>query len=427
MAPLPFKMIKSAVAICTLYASIGGVLRNAVGEDWPAFRGPRGDGISLEEKFPIEWSGEKNIRWKIPLAGNGNSSPIVSRGNVFVTYATDEGSQRHLLCCDRSNGKVLWDKAVEFAKGEVTHQTNPYCGSTPAADGERVVVCHGNAGIYCYDYEGNELWSKKVGSVQHIWGYGTSPVLYDGMVIMNIGPGVETSLVALSLQDGSVLWQTPEPGGTNDTNGRLVGSWSTPIIVDHTGQTQIICSMPTRVVAYAPENGAILWSIAGMSSERGDLVYTSPIVKGDLGVAMGGYKGPAFGFRLGGSGDVTETHRLWRTEDEQPQRIGSGVIIGDHLFMANAGPGTAQCIELATGKELWKERLAGDHWGSLIFAGGHLYATNQEGTTTAFLPDPMKFTQISQNAIGEPTNGTPAFSEGEIFLRTSSSLFCIGE
>ncbi|MDA0832998.1 MAG: PQQ-binding-like beta-propeller repeat protein [Planctomycetota bacterium] len=395
--------------------------------DWPAFRGVHGDGIATDDEFPVEWSGEKNVKWKIALGGNGNGSPIVSHGKVFVTYATDEGSKRHLFCCDRATGEVLWDQAVEFEKGEVTHQTNPYAGSTPVADGERVVVYHGNAGVFCYDYAGNELWSQQIPHLLHIWGYGTSPVLHDGRVIINVGAGVEAAMVSLNLEDGSIVWQTPEPGGTNDTNGRLVGSWSTPILVEVDGQTQILCSMPTRVVAYQPDDGAILWSVSGMTSERGDLCYASPIVKGEYGVAMGGYKGPAFGFKLGGTGDVTESNRLWHNVDNQPQRIGSGVIVGDFLFVANAGPGTAECLEPLTGKEVWIERLEGDHWGSLVLAGGRLYATNQSGTTTVFLPNPDKFESVSTNELGEPTNATPAFSDGEIFIRTASSLFSISE
>ncbi|MEX1229569.1 MAG: PQQ-binding-like beta-propeller repeat protein [Planctomycetaceae bacterium] len=396
-------------------------------DDWPAFRGPNGDGIAADEKFPTEWSAEKNVKWKIPLGGNGNSSPIVSNGKIFVAYAAEEGAQRHLLCCDRATGEVLWDKGVEFEKGEVTHQTNPYAGSTPVADGERVVVWHGNAGVYCYDFDGTELWTQNIRRLKHEWGYGTSPILHDGRVILNVGAGDEAAMVSLDLADGSVVWQTPEPGGTNDTSTRLVGSWSTPIIVEVDGQSQILCSMPTRVVAYQPSDGSILWYVTGMTSERGDLVYTSPIVKGEYGVAMGGYTGPAVGFKLGGTGDVTETNRLWRNDKGQPQRIGTGVIVGDHVFIANAGPGTAQCMELLTGEETWKERLQGDHWGSLVLAGGNLYATNQEGATTVFLPDAAKFEQVARNELGEPTNATPAFSEGEIFIRTASSLFCIAE
>src|SRR5579863_8187400 len=128
--------------------------------DWPAFRGPHGDGISPEKSAPLESGPEKNIKWKTPLPDKGNSSPNVWKGKVFLTCATEEGKKRGLYCYDRQTGKLLWSKIVEFLEPDPTHQTNPYCGSSPAADGQHVVVWHGSAGLYCYDYDGNKLWSR---------------------------------------------------------------------------------------------------------------------------------------------------------------------------------------------------------------------------------------------------------------------------
>lgn len=395
--------------------------------DWPAFRGPNGDGIAHETNVPTEWGPDKNIKWKVPLPGPANGSPIVSAGRVFLTCTADRGAKRSLYCLDRTDGRELWVRTVEFEPGEATHQTNPYGGTTPAADGKRVVVFHGSAGLYCYDFDGQELWSIDLGDVKHMWGYGTSPIIYRGKVILNFGPGEETFVTAVDVDTGKMLWKTEEPGGSNRGNPRLVGSWSTPIIANVGGKEQILCSMPTRVVAYDPDDGTILWTCGGLPSQRGDLVYTSMSVAGDLGVALGGYSGPAIGFRLGATGDAARSNPLWRNEAGQPQRIGSGVIVGDYFYIANAGPGTAQCIELATGKTVWQHRLPGNHWGSLVLAGGKLYATSQDGTTTVFLPDPEKYEEIAVNRLREPTNATPAFSEGEIFLRTDRNLYCIAD
>jgi outer membrane protein assembly factor BamB len=165
-----------------------------------------------------------------------------------------------------------------------------------------------------------------------------------------------------------------------------------------------------------------------LPSERGDLVYTSTVIAGNLGVAMGGYKGPAIGFKLGGSGDVTDTNRIWREEDKQPQRIGSGVVVGNHLYVANAGPSTAQCIDIETGKDLWVDRLdGGDHWGSVVMAAGRLYVTGQKGITHVFKPNPEKLELLASNDLGESSNATPAISDGQIFLRTDGHLYCIAE
>ena len=290
---------------------------------------------------------------------------------------------------------------------------------------------HSSAGLYCYDFEGKELWSRDLGVVRHIWGYGTSPILHGGKVFLNTGPGEKQFMTALDLETGTTLWSAEEPGASTGEKGSggWIGSWSTAIVAEIDGREQVLCSHPTRVVAYDPETGDILWSCEGLANlPRGNLVYTSLMIGDGYCVAMGGYGGPSMGFKLGGSGNVTETNRLWHQTQRNPQRIGSGVILDKRLYMANAGPGTAQCIDVPTGEILWQERLdGGNHWGSTILADGRLYATNQQGTTHIFKPNPEKYEPVASNALGEATNATPAVSDGQIFIRTAKSLFCIGE
>jgi outer membrane protein assembly factor BamB len=417
-----FKRWLVAGVFCCL-TSVG-----AEAADWPAFRGPKGDGISSEKSAPIEWSRRDNIKWEAALPQKGNSSPIVSNGRVFVTCAEDtEGKHRSLFCFDRKDGSLLWKKTVELDAKEATHNTNPYCASTPLADGKRVVVWHGTPGIFCYDFEGNEIWKQKLGTSRHMWGYASSPIFYKDKVILSFGPGVETFMTALDRATGQVLWKTPEPGGSNAREHGLVASFSTPVIAKVDGQDQLICSMPTRVVAYSPDAGDILWTLEGLAGSKGKLVYTSPVVSGKLGAALGGYNGPGVGFRLGGSGDVTAKNRLWRNEKSQPQRIGSGVILGNYIYQANAGPSTIECIELDTGKTVWKSRTPDGQscWGSIVSAGGQLYVTTRGGTTVVFRPTPEKFDLVAANKMGESSNATPAVSDGEIFLRTDKGLYCV--
>lgn len=397
--------------------------------DWPSFRGPNGNGIAAEKNVPTKWGSKNNVAWRVELPGPGNSSPIVSAGRVFVACAADEGKKRNLYCYDRKDGKQLWVKTVEVSNVRETHQTNPYSGSTPVANGKRVVVWHGSAGLYCYDFDGKELWSKGLGNVGHMWGYGSSPVIDGNTVFLNFGPGAETFLTAIDLTNGKQLWKKAEPGGADQQlEGRYIGTWSTPVIANVGGRKQLICMMHTRVVAYSPTTGDIIWYCDGIRGNNGDLAYTSPLISGDIGVAFGGYKGPAMAFRLGGSGNVTENQRLWWNDEGQPQRIGSGVIIGNYIFMVNAGPGTAECIELETGKQVWQKRLSGGNcWGSLCAVDGRLYVTGQNGTTTVFLPNAEKFELVAENRLNEPSNSTSAFSNGQIFLRTHKSLYCVGE
>src|ERR1043165_3875364 len=203
--------------------------------DWPAFRGPNGNGVAQEDKAPLHWGPEKNVRWKAALPGPGNSSPIVSHGRVFITCAEDKGKKRNLYCFDRRTGKELWVRTVEFPIVEPTHQSNPYCGSTPAADGARVIVWHGSAGVFCYNFDGKELWKTDLGAVRNEWGYGSSPILHRGKVILNFGPGDRAFLVALDLKTGKLLWKYDEPGGPKTVLKGNSGSWRSE---EHTSELQ---------------------------------------------------------------------------------------------------------------------------------------------------------------------------------------------
>ncbi len=397
--------------------------------DWPQFRGPDGTGISTEKKAPLNWSRTENVKWRTPLPSPGNSSPIVSNGRVFITCTADEGRKRSLHCFDRESGKELWVRTVDFGKVMPTHRTNPYGASSAAANDKLVVVWHGSAGLFCYNFSGKEQWKKDLGEFRHMWGYAASPVIYGDKVIMNCGPGKRVYLTSIDLASGKTIWETDEPltgnGEKNDRN-QPVGSWSTPVVAKIGGNDQIVCSMNTRVNGYDPQSGKIIWSCEGLKGRKGELAYSSPHIAGDICVAVGGYGGPAIGFKLGGEGDLTR-YRLWRTEPN-PQSIGSGVYVGKHLYIPDAAAGTIRCLDPKTGKETWRERgSGGNYWGSMVLAAGRLYVTSQEGDTMVLAPNPEKFEKLAVNSLREKSNSTPAISDGEIFLRTFDALYCIAE
>lgn len=399
-------------------------------DDWPAFRGPTGDGISAEKTAPTSWGPQKGIAWRVPLPQPGNGSAIVSKGKVFVTCAEDaEGKQRSLYCFDAKDGKKLWARTTAYGKAAPTHDTNGYCATTPAADGERVVVWEGSAGLRAYDYEGKELWSRDLGEFKHMWGDGASPLLRDGKIYLNCGPGKRIFATALDAKTGKTLWETVEPyEGTGERNAanQFMGSWATPLWATVDGAAQLIVTMPTRVVAYDPADGKILWFCEGVRHKQGDLAYSTPVVAGDVLVSVGGYNGPALGVKLGGGkGDVTSTHRLWRNE-RQPQHIGSAVAVDGLLYQGQAGPGRIECVDPKTGKILWQDPAGGGvFWGSVVLAAGRLYATNQAGATVVFKPNPAKFEPVATNDLKETCNATPAVSDGRLFLRTHKALYCI--
>lgn len=404
----------------------------AIADDWPGFRGPTGMGLSAEKRAPAEWGPQKNVKWKVALPEPGNGSPIVSGGRVFLTCPEDsDGVRRSLYCYDRKDGKQLWVRTVDFKKMP-RHKTNPHSSSTPAADGKRVVVWHDSAGLFCYDFEGKELWSRKWGDMPHEWAHGVSPVIYKDKVILNFGPAQRVFVTALDAATGKTLWETDEPvQGRADQNrregGGYLGSWCTPVIAKVDGKDQILCAHPHRLVAYHPEDGKILWWSEGLRHKGGDLAYASPVVTGDVVMYVGGFGGPGFAVRMSGAkGDVTETHRLWRTE-RNPQCIGSGVALGGYVYHPWAGPGRIDCIDPKTGKALWQERVGAAYWGSIVQAGGLCYVTDQQGATAVFRPSPEKFDRVAVNRLNEESNSTPAISDGEIFLRTFKHLYCIAE
>ncbi len=401
--------------------------------NWPAWRGANGDGVSSEKDLPVKWSPTENVKWRVPLPERGNSTPVIWGKRVFVTQPIEKEGRRELHCYDRADGKLLWQKGVTYKEKELTHGTNPQCSASPVTDGERVIAFYGSAGIYCYDMEGKELWHRDLGKLNHIWGWGPSPVIYGDLCLLNFGPGPRQFLVALNKKSGVTLWQHDEPGGHSgekkpeEQGNQWIGTWTTPIIIKAGVREELVMSWPKRVAAFDPKTGKELWTCAGLNP----LVYTSPIHSDGIVVAMGGFGGSDLAVKTGGSGDVTSTNRLWQ-HPRNSQRIGSGVISAGHVFILNE-TGVVQCIDQKTGEDKWntdKPRLTGSggrtaSWGSMVLAGDKIYVMNKSADTFV-LRAALNFELLSQNLLNEQTESSPAPSDGEIFLRTHKALWCIG-
>lgn len=394
--------------------------------DWPAFRGPHGDGTTEAKNVPVTWSATEHVAWKTPLPHAGNGSAIVVGDRVFVTTAEDaDGKQRSLIALNFADGKPLWKQTVTVDQKLPTHGTNPYAGSTPVSDGKHVVVWHATGGLHCYTVEGEPVWNRDFGEFRHIWGYGTSPVIHHGRVILHSGPGTKVFINALKMENGETIWQHDEPvdgDGSNTADKRYFGSWATPVIATVDGREQMFVAFPTRLAAMDPESGKLLWWSEGLRHGGGDLAYSSPLVTPFAIYLTAGFSGPAIAVKLGGEGNVTETHRLYRLE-KQPQSIGTGVVVDGVVYRPNAGPGTIDCIDPLTGKTLWRDRAAGGtHWASMVLAEGRIYATDQSGTTVVIQPNKEKYEELSRNSLGEPTNATPAVVDGSLVFRTSKHV-----
>ncbi len=417
-APRSFCALALALAFAT----------SAFAANWPGWRGPTGDGVCAEKNLPANWSETENVRWRVPLPERGNSTPVVWGNKVFLTQPLEKENRRTLLCFDRTSGKVLWQSGVTYREKETTHGTNPQCSASPATDGERVIVSFASAGLYCYDLNGKEIWHRDLGKQAHIWGNAASPVIFGGLCILNFGPGERTFLIAVDKKTGKTVWQNDEPGGTSgektpDGKQAWVGSWTTPILIQENGHDSLIMSWPNRVVSLDPKSGKEFWTCGGLNP----LVYTSPLHRDGVVVALGGYGGKALGVKTGGQGDVTKSLRLWHHPQTQ-QRIGSGVIHNGHIYILN-DPGVAECFELTTGKLVWKERLTGkgknnDSWSSMVLADGKLYALNKSADTFVLMASPQ-FELLATNSLGEETMSSIAPSDGDLFIRTYRSLWCI--
>jgi outer membrane protein assembly factor BamB len=401
---------------------------SARGANWPTWRGPTGQGFCVEKNVPFKWGAKSHVKWKVPLANQGNSTPAVWGDKIFLTQANKGGTQRSLLCFARADGKMHWQKTVAYPENERNWNHSWYCNASPALDGDRVVVSFASAGMYCYDHAGKELWKRTdLGKWEHKFGNGSSPIFYGNLAILWCGPNDPKGrnfLLAVDKKTGETVWEV----------NQTYGSWSTPVIVKVNGKDQLILGhspeakdQPDEKTGYLrgfdPKTGNELWKCQGLNS----YVYTSALYGDGVAVAMCGYGGAALAVKLGGSGDITKD-RLWM-HPMNTQRVGSGMIVGGHVYMVDENS-VPHCYDLKTGEDRWKgqKRLGGDTWGSMVHAEGRLYILMRNADTVVLAASP-KFEVLAVNSLGndESTNSSLAISNGDIFIRTFKHLWCVGE
>ncbi|HTI72755.1 MAG TPA: PQQ-binding-like beta-propeller repeat protein [Candidatus Limnocylindria bacterium] len=406
----------------------------ACAANWPSWRGPAQNQVSPDKGFPVAWKwspeGSSNIVWRTELPEAGNSSPIVWGDRIFVTQPLDDGKKRTLMCFDRRNGKLLWQQGVDYELADTHHEANTHCAGSPTTDGERIICNFASAGIVAYDFSGKQLWKTDLGLQKHNWGSGSSPVIHGDLVIVYHGPGKDSALYGLDKKTGAKKWSTPLPedqpierfdGFAGNTNG-MIGSFATPLVLGHGGRDDIILPVSGKLRAFAPTSGESSWTIDGMNP----LVYASASYGQDRIVAYGGYFGAAIVAKPDGHGDVTSSHRVYYEKRAKRHRIGSPIIKDGYVYFSNT-IGLAECVELESGKTVWEERLpssktVGETWGSMVLAEDRLYVINQSGDTFVLKASP-KYELLSSNPVGELSNSTPAFADGDIFLRTQKALY----
>jgi len=405
---------KIITLLCSAMLTIIALSDTALAENWPGWRGPRGDGTSLEKNVPLRWSGTQNVVWKVSIPGKGHASPIVWGRHIFVVTAIKEKKQRILLCLDRKDGKILWQRVVLEAPLERINSLNSYASSTPATDGQRVYISfldRDKMFIAAYDFDGNSLWEVRPGVFASMHGYCSSPVLWKDKVIVNGDHDGPSYIVALSRATGQTIWKTPRPNRTR--------SYCTPIIRQIDGRNQMVLSGTMCVASYDPDNGEQHWLIDGPTEQ----FVASIVYNGELLFMTCGFPDRFVqAIRPDGRGNVTDTNVLWQ-KDRDCSYVPSPIAFGPY-FLVVTDNGVATCFEAKTGKSCWRERLGPHYSASLVSANGLVYFLSDKGVMTVVKPG-AELEIVARNELGQNTYASPAISDSQMFLRGIKNLYCI--
>ncbi len=384
-------------------------------ENWNAWRGPRGDGTSIETNVPTNWGADANIAWKIEVPGGGHASPILWDDQIFLVSCLNEEQQRILLCLDRHDGHQRWRRNVVAAPLEPKHPLNSYASSTPATDGKQIYVTfldHDTMVVAAYSLEGEPRWEVRPGEFASKHGFCSCPVLFEDLVIVNGDHDGDAYIVALDRSDGSTRWKIDRPNKTR--------SYSTPLIREIEGRMQMILSGNLCVASYDPRDGSRHWIIDGPTEQ----FVASIVFNGKLLFMTCGFPDHhMLAIEPTGRGNITDTHIVWRTS-RGASYVPSPIAVGD-FFLVVSDNGIASCFDATTGHRHWMKRIGRRYSASTVTAEGLVHFLSDDGETTVIRPG-TTYDEVAKNELGESTFASPAISEEQIFIRGEKHLFCIG-
>jgi outer membrane protein assembly factor BamB len=397
--------------------------------DWPQFRGPSGNATATDSNPPTTWSDTENIAWKTELPGRGASSPVVFGNRIFLTAYTgfgvdsDEPGDKanlklHVLCFERDSGKLLWNKSIKastatqkFGQRVADHG---YATATPATDGDVVYASFGVSGVVAYDMDGNLMWQAKIGDGTAGFGSASSPVVFREMVYVNASIESNT-LFAFDKQTGKEVWKAVS----------IMKSWSSPCIAEvPDGPPELIMNQKNEIFAFDPITGEKLWWCAGVE----DYIVPVPVFHDGVVYCLGGRSNRAIAVKLGGRGDVTETHKLW--ESTIGANVTSPVYHNGHLYWAS-DKAIENCLRASDGEEVYQQRLPARSriYSSIVRGGDKLYVTTRDQGIVVLAAKP-EYKELAVNVIESDEtlfNASPAISGNQLLLRTDAFLYCIGE
>jgi outer membrane protein assembly factor BamB len=466
--------LKILVGLCSCsLAAFAADKSEVYQKNWPAWRGPLDTGVAPKANPPTEWSESKNVKWKVPIAGEGSASPIVWEDKVFVLTAIPTGKKAEgaaapaqdrpapppggppgtppgggggfggkkkggfggggmssratepykftVICLDRKTGKVLWQQSPrEELPHEGRHQTGSFASGSPVTDGKVLVASFGSRGIFCFDLNGKQLWAQDLGKMttKNGFGEGTSPVIHGDKVIVNWDHENGSFIAALDKNTGKVLWKTPREERT---------SWATPLLVEHKGKVQVIQNATSRVRSYDLATGKLIWECGGQT----DNAIPSPVAAGEMVYIMSGFRGSMLqAINLNkASGNIDGTDAIVWTHNKSTPYVPSPMLYGNNLFFFSVNNPILSCFDIKTGKPtIDAERLEGirDVYASPVGAGDRVYLTGRSGTTLVIKNSP-KLEKLATNVLDDPIDASPAVVGNEIFLRGKSNLYCIAE
>ena len=391
--------------------------------DWPEFRGPTGQGVAFDADPALHWSQTKNVVWKSAIPGEGWSSPVVYQGCVYLTTAIVDNSGNptslRALRVDATKGQILWNHEVFAPKGaHPKNKKNSHASPTPIIEDGRVYVHFGHMGTACLDVDGKVLWRQSELTYPPEHGNASSPILVDDKLIFSCDGSKGPFVAAVNKTTGKVAWKA----NRKPTEAANKFSFSTPLLVDENGRKVVVSPGSGAVCAYDPDDGKEIWRVDYGS---GFSVIPRPVYgHGIVFIGTGWSHSHVYAIRVGGSGDVTDTHLVWKAKRGAP-KTPSMLPVGKELYFFSDS-GIASCVDAVTGRQYWQERVGGNYSASPIVADNRIYLTTEKGKTFVLKAD-TKFEILAENDLKERTFASPAVSGGALFIRTESVLYRIEE